>query len=242
MSNIHPDTGIRFGIIKVDSIHPDVLETLLYRVGKDLSHAEALKDYLAEEERKYEAAQEEKRIARAEIDGGTLSEEDDLPFDAEAATDEFNNSFQCDEPIVEGEHEGVKYRTTWLGGAQLLWIFESPVLTKCRLCSPCVPGAGDLNSVGDELAYGVPVEWLDEQFIIEQINKADYGLMVLNRKYHYCYGGFQQISKAEWSTSNEAAEGCYRTNLQADAPCQDEGCDHHGTDHVCNPVCGKDAP
>lgn len=45
-----------------------------------------------------------------------------------------------------GESEGVKMRLSSLGGAPLLWILDSPYRATVRLCSPCVPNAGDLDS------------------------------------------------------------------------------------------------
>ena len=71
--------------------------------------------------------------------------------------------YHCEEPIITGSYEGVSYSSSWLGGALNFFIFESPVITKCALCSPCVPGAGDLGSEGEFEAYGVPDNWLKEE-------------------------------------------------------------------------------
>lgn len=68
--------------------------------------------------------------------------------------------------------KGFKCQITYLGGAPLLWIIESPRIVYIKsLCSPCVPNAGDLDSgivaefnpddpSGEGYAcYGVPLEW-----------------------------------------------------------------------------------
>ena len=56
--------------------------------------------------------------------------------------------------------EGLKLGLSYLGGAPLVWVFESPHTTVTRACSPCVPGAGDLDSPGDGVrCYTLPLEW-----------------------------------------------------------------------------------
>lgn len=80
----------------------------------------------------------------------------------------FNDAYQPDEPIHEGsfmlgDGNWVKYRTSWLGGALNIFIFESPFTARTVACSPCVPNAGDLDNVGkgDYLCYDVPPDWRD---------------------------------------------------------------------------------
>lgn len=43
-----------------------------------------------------------------------------------------------------------------------LFVFKSPVIVKCNYCSPCVPGAGDLDNPNTEgiEAYGLPSDCL----------------------------------------------------------------------------------
>jgi hypothetical protein len=155
MQNRDPDTGFPYGYIRADAIFPELFDQLCYTNGKDANYDSALADHLAQKRREHEDSESEEE------------------FDEDYERDQFAEAYQCDEPIYEGQHEGVHYRTSWLGGAQHLWVFRSPVLTKCRPCSPCVPGAGDLDSVGDYLAYGVPVDWLSGHFLVETCQKAD---------------------------------------------------------------------
>lgn len=57
-----------------------------------------------------------------------------------------------DESEYEYEAEdGTAYLIGWLGGAPLIWVVRSEYVTTTRPCSPCVPGAGDLDSATDEL-------------------------------------------------------------------------------------------
>lgn len=66
-----------------------------------------------------------------------------------------------DEPEYEGEYGGVKYQIFYLGGAPHLMVLHSPHIVKARLCSPCIPNAGDLDSLDDSGCdtYGVPADW-----------------------------------------------------------------------------------
>lgn len=67
----------------------------------------------------------------------------------------------------------VTIEASCLGGAYLLFIQDSPFLTSCSVCSPCVPNAGDLDSPcsGQESkwdhwtsrwAYCLPLSWFTE--------------------------------------------------------------------------------
>lgn len=216
-ANINPESGIPYGYIKADAIDSDILDQLTFYNGKNLSYENAWQEYKAQKEREYEAMMEEKRIARREIDGGTLSEDDDPPFDEDEAKDEFNDVYIGEEEVYAGERLGVHYQTSWLGGAQHLYIFKSPVLTKCRPCSPCVPNAGDLDSVGDYLAYGVLVEWLDGRFLQEQCEKAGYKLHE-PEMLRYCMVNEGGYTGPTFTSDTEALQHCYVTFLQEPVP------------------------
>lgn len=177
--NTNLETGIRFGYISAHSLDPDLLNELTIYNGTDLSYEEAVSELRLEVESAAENLEEECRIAIIERGGCTDREyEDLLEKEIEAAYERLGYSgredyietrieresefIEIDEPIYEGEYEGVKYRTSWLGGAQNVWIFESPVIVKCDLCSPCVPNAGNLDCPNPDGydTYGVPADWL----------------------------------------------------------------------------------
>ncbi len=81
----------------------------------------------------------------------------------ENPNEEDYEDYENDEPSIEGLMDGVSYGTSWLGGALNFFIFESPVIVKRALCSPCVPNAGDLGNPGDFECYGVPEDWRYEK-------------------------------------------------------------------------------
>ena len=144
MVNANPTTGIRYGYISANSLRPEVLYELLYgRQATDLSYENFKTEVYA--------------AMRAGLDDWLSVRAIDAAFDAAIEEAEFN----CDEPIHEGEYEGVRYRTSWLGGALNVWIFESPETGHYAECSPCVPGAGNLDypDLDGVVCYDVPKEW-----------------------------------------------------------------------------------
>lgn len=64
-----------------------------------------------------------------------------------------------EEAYTEGALDGVHYATCWLGGALNFFILESPVIHKGVPCSPCIPGACNVDQVGTYEGYGVPENW-----------------------------------------------------------------------------------
>ncbi len=180
--NTNPKTGIRYGIISANSLNQDLLHELLYHVGTDLDYMEAQKEAQAALEIEAEHIEEEVRIALAEIGGWTEREYEAawdreveaaynrLGFDdredfIESSLGREMDGYYCEEPKTAFEYQGVTGRTTWLGGAMLVWIFDSPNVSTFDLCSPCVPGACELDSPNPDgyTGYTVPNDWLAEK-------------------------------------------------------------------------------
>lgn len=69
--------------------------------------------------------------------------------------------YEGEEDNYTAEIENTKYEISWLGGAPLIWVINSEWACYCKPCSPCVPGAGDLDSLGGStLAHCMPPsEW-----------------------------------------------------------------------------------
>ena len=179
MLNTNPETGVPYGTIYMNSLDSDTANELWYTYGKDLSYAKALEELKSDLEREAENIEDESRIAVME----RYEKLSDREYEAilenevecaylrlgygdreafvEGEMDCRGQNIYIDEPTIEGECEGVKYHISWLGGAPLLWVFESPYTGLYRRCSPCVPGAGDLNSPDEDgsLCYDVPPDW-----------------------------------------------------------------------------------
>lgn len=115
-ANINPETGVAYGYVSANSLHPEVVDELLYSYNMVASGS--LPDHLGDE------------------------------FD--------------DQPEAAGfTPEGVRYCTSYLGGALHFFILQSPVTTdRARRASPCVPNAGIIDTLdGNVSSYDVPDSW-----------------------------------------------------------------------------------
>lgn len=144
VANTNPETGIRYGLIAANSLDPDVVNELQMS-GKDLH---------------YEEAKSELRDAVKRVCKDYMGERDSDDV-ADQAVERMSEDWSDDEPVHSFDLQGVKGQTTWLGGGLLLFFFYSPYVYKGNLCSPCVPGAVNLdspNSNGFD-GYGPPPNW-----------------------------------------------------------------------------------
>jgi hypothetical protein len=176
MTNTNPETGVRYGTIYLNSLDSDVANDL-WMNGENLSEKAAYEELKADVERDAEDIEEEVRIAVSERDYSMLANDQYMEQEVEAAynrlgyddRDDYietrleleSENFYIEEPTIAGTCEGVRYEISHLGGAPLLWVLESPVISKARLCSPCCPNAADLDSLDDDgyECYGIPGYW-----------------------------------------------------------------------------------
>ncbi len=144
MTNINPETGVRYGIISANNLDPEVICDL-QAVGRDV-HWEARKQEIADD-------------LQMEVDNGAKFEnfDEELEYRVDRAADRFED----DEPVHEFYRDGVRGRTTWLGGALLVFVFHSQWMDQFDLCSPCVPGCCDLDSPNPDgyVGYTVNPDW-----------------------------------------------------------------------------------
>ena len=140
--------GIHFGYIKADSLDPEVID--------GMQAVKSCEDLTLEDEM-HTALFGIARDALSDLDAQDFAQE------ALALLLEYNI-----EPTHEATHEGVldgvKYRTSWLGGALHVFILRSPHITRCRQCSMCVPNAGNLDQIDEDgiETYDVPKDWRAE--------------------------------------------------------------------------------
>jgi hypothetical protein len=146
-ANINPTTGIAYGYIAASALDSDLVNELMDN-GTDTYAEEAFAAWL------------EEKANQIQADGEDISDED-AKDEANDLSYQFWDSYESDEPIIEGVHEGVTYCSSWPGGALNFFIYESPVTTtKARLASPCIPNAGILDTLdGNVIAYDVPADW-----------------------------------------------------------------------------------
>ena len=147
ITNMNPETGIRYGTIYLSAIDSDTAYDLFYE-GDNVSEDDAIGDLRVE--------------ICIEADERGFDDDRDREDWEERQFEERVEGIQIEEPTIKGECDGVKYMISWLGGAPLLWVFESPFTGRFDLCSPCVPNACNLNSPnpGGYEGYTVPADWL----------------------------------------------------------------------------------
>ena len=137
MPNYNEYTGLPYGVVQGNNLQPDLLDELYFKA------LDICKEKLLEEE----------RITRAE--NGQCDDAD--------WQDEFLEGCTIDEPRAAFEYEGIHLQYSWLGGAPIVFSFNGPVQTVQSYCSPCVPGAADLDSgEGDIECHGFPADWYFE--------------------------------------------------------------------------------
>jgi|GEM_PF-2170210 len=189
MANTNPTTGIRYGVIAMNSIDPDVANELWYGPGAvDMSYENACAEARKEAAREFDNLLESAEVAAYEIDPGMSDSEREAFIErwfeeagefhdqeafVDARVDYFGDQCQIDEPVIEGKYEGIDYMIDWLGGAPLLWVFEGPIGWANELCSPCVPNAANLDGgfgtgeVADDCrvypCYVIPRDWLAKE-------------------------------------------------------------------------------
>ena len=152
MPNINPKTGYAYGVMDARKAADDLYETIVQN-GVNLRYEAGLAelkrglDALVKRAKGAPYEELEDLVRSADlgvgwsicyVDGGEL-DADELWEDIEAR---YSERYDDDEDSYEWNGYGISY----LGGAPLLWTYDSHYVTACEQCSPCVPGAGDLDS------------------------------------------------------------------------------------------------
>lgn len=187
MSNMNPETGIRYGVIAGNKLDPEILQDLTSGLSITYTNAyederkRLLKTWQDEFESSTEAASSQTDpefdiLEHVQFKLSVPADIEDAAAFAEFKLEEFSDTWSCDEEDYAIDKDGVKGRVTWLGGAPLVWVFDGLTGYATELCSPCVPGAANLDGgwvtgdVTDELigkyphqCYVVPNDWLEPE-------------------------------------------------------------------------------
>jgi len=162
MPNYNERTGIPYGVLSGNNV-PELLDDIC-RNGDNLSYAA----FKAEIEASLRGAvisalgnytHRAEKVAEG-IDYSALMEglfDSCLAEDWQGEEEEFEYGY-------ETEDGPVKLLLGWLGGAPLIWVCDSPYVAECAQCSPCVPGAGDLDTPrdGGRIAHCLPPDDMPE--------------------------------------------------------------------------------
>lgn len=125
MPNYDEKTGIHYGAISQNSLMLEYMDNWY--------NNDAVYDNL-----KKEIIEGIKGVLQDQLSDEDITEIIDL------AIDKFNDNFQNDEPHFY--YEDNEYSAEYSHSLNCWIILKSPYYTFCRPCSPCVPGAGDLDN------------------------------------------------------------------------------------------------
>ena len=148
-TNTNTTTGLPYGVISGQNLHPDVAHMLwerAYDICAEAAYQEVLDTW--------------HRAAVAHVSVGGDPEDYDEDWVALHIAEEMDG-WTCDEPCAQVEYDGVNVVVSHLGGAMLVTSIDGPISGFRSWCSPCVPGAVDMDSgCGSLEAHGVPADWL----------------------------------------------------------------------------------
>ena len=134
--NVNPETGIRYGVVSLNSLAEWVFDEFFYH-GENVTYRDAIEEFRSEN-----------------------------PDASEDDVDAFMESYEGYEDCYELESDGMKLALSYLGGTPIVWVFESPIVDRARLCSPCVPNAGDLDNRDPNGydCYSLRQDWFDRSY------------------------------------------------------------------------------
>lgn len=169
MSNVNTKTGIRFGVIS--GMTAFWLEGDIRQSGDDLSFQEFKDELSAKVSSALAGVVEDYTSSRIE----RLTDACDVDSIVESLLDAgLSDNYECDEPEYDyADSDGNSYHLSHLGGAAIIYCCQTKYVMRCRQCSPCVPGAGDLDNYdenGTPCYCPDPDSWGDEgtKFRFEQ--------------------------------------------------------------------------
>lgn len=169
-TNIDVATGIRYGVIHENSLNQDAISDIRDN-GENLTYAAAVAEArsmiagalspvlsdlgVLSHVSKYMPRKEDQAKVAAEVDAIVDSVWSDIE-------DDWNDQYQGEDEVYRYDRDGYILQTTDLG----LYVTQSPFYTFAAFCSPCCPGAGDLDHpTHDESGvktYCLGPEWFDD--------------------------------------------------------------------------------
>lgn len=173
-TNIDHATGIRYGVISQRSLNSDAADDI-WQNGENLSHKAAVDDVKSQLKSALEPILDDIGVLPY-VWNGEEKVQDDYVTDVvdkvwDSIEQDFNDRYEESDDQYRYESEGYIIETSSLG----LYIIKSPYVTRARFCSPCAPGAGDLDSpdTNGVLTYCLGSDWFDGDQAPYPIMSAD---------------------------------------------------------------------
>lgn len=155
IANIHPSTGIPFGVIQLSNIDGDIQDMLTFNgYGIDVQYICLMADFA-------------KRLGYTAP--ASTADESGFQYYTRVREELFKldydwEEFHLDNEDFTGNQFAFEYEKV-IGeintDSNIMMVFESPTIVKVNPCSICYPNAGDLDNPNDDgiEAYGVPESW-----------------------------------------------------------------------------------
>lgn len=149
-TNVDKENGIRYGVISANT--PFNCSEEFYEHAEDLSYKAAVEEQKA----KIKAFLSDELYVRDRLIDSMVSDVWD------AVEQYFNDNYDtCDNPSRRYEKDGYIIETCLDND---LIVIKSPYYTHAQFCSPCVPGAGNLDSpcVDGPKTYCLGPDWFED--------------------------------------------------------------------------------
>lgn len=165
--NVHPVTGIHYGVINANNIHHEVLDAISFGHAIDISYLESRVEFakqcgfvMPEKEENESPYAFAKRVQDL-LDSSTL-ESDESDSDDSDEDQDYQESEDFTGNIWYGDYEGIQ--TIYDTDTNIVTVLHSPVIVMANQCSPCYPNAGDLDTLNEDgiETYGIPEWWKPE--------------------------------------------------------------------------------
>lgn len=137
MSNFDEKTGIRYGVISPHNISHWSLDEI-YQNGTDPIYEEGKKNF----------EDGLKNVIREFCDNNANLDIADNDIDIDRIMDQWNDHYESDGSGIM-DYSDKEYDLHVSGDNFGIFVMRSPYYTYCRGCSPCAPGAGDLDASFD---------------------------------------------------------------------------------------------
>jgi hypothetical protein len=174
-SNIDHATGIRYGVISQHTPNPDALQDI-YSNGDNLTYKAAVDDAKSRIAAALEPILDDLGVLPYEwhdTDKGRKAETIAGIADSvwESVEQEFNDRYEEQEDTYQYEQDGYILQTSSLG----IYVIKSPYYTHAAFCSPCCPGAGNLDTPrdGGVKTYALGPDWFEDEKAPYPIYRVD---------------------------------------------------------------------
>ncbi len=169
-TNIDLETGIRYGIVSMNSLDEWAWQTM--QGGDDLDFIEYRESVRDDMSSAIERVLEEHGLIQRNYGADNFADDivDNLEFD----------NYESNGDCVRYELKDDLYHLQTTSDGQL-FVFKSPYYTQAQFCSPCVPGAGNLDCPCESgpKTYCLDASWFDDDVAPYPVYRCDTGELVV---------------------------------------------------------------